>query len=173
MHDTTKFFLGKNKVMIKALGKHAEDEFEDNTAQLSRYLSGQVCLAFSNLGHKEFEKKISEYEVEDYAQAGQKATYSVFLEKGQEALKDYGHSMETQFRQLGLPTKLNFQKIELEQDVYVCKIGTVLSVEQAKLLKLLSHKMSKFTLKVLVHRSAKGKISRTDFGDEYLTRLKE
>ena len=22
MHDTTKFFLGKNKVMIKALGKH-------------------------------------------------------------------------------------------------------------------------------------------------------
>ena len=32
MHETTKFFLGKNKVMIKALGKHPEDEFEDNTA---------------------------------------------------------------------------------------------------------------------------------------------
>lgn len=85
-------------------------------------------------------------------------------------MKDHAHSMETQFRKLGLPTKLNFQKIELEQDVYVCKIGTVLSVEQAKLLKLLGHKMSKFTLKVLVHRSKKGKITRTDFGDEYLTR---
>ena len=67
MHETTKFFLGKNKVMIKALGKHPEDEFEDNTAQLSRYLTGQVCIAFSQLGMKEFEKKISEFETEDYA----------------------------------------------------------------------------------------------------------
>ena len=57
--------------------------------------------------------------------------------------------------------------------MYVCKIGTVLSVEQAKLLKLLSHKMSKFTLRVLVHRTKKGKITRTDFGDEYLARHKE
>ena len=40
MHKTSKFFLGKNKVMIKALGKHPEDEVEDNTAQLSRYLNG-------------------------------------------------------------------------------------------------------------------------------------
>ena len=32
MHDTTKFFLGKNKVMTRALGKHPEDEVEDNTA---------------------------------------------------------------------------------------------------------------------------------------------
>ena len=32
MSDSTKFFLGKNKVMIKALGKTAEDELEDNTA---------------------------------------------------------------------------------------------------------------------------------------------
>ena len=49
MHRTSKFFLGKNKVMIKALGKQPEDEVEDNTAQLSRYLNGQVCLAFSKL----------------------------------------------------------------------------------------------------------------------------
>ena len=40
MHDTSKFFLGKNKVMIKALGKSPEDELEDNTAQLSKYLIG-------------------------------------------------------------------------------------------------------------------------------------
>ena len=31
MHDTTKFFLGKNKVMQRALGRHPEDEVEDNT----------------------------------------------------------------------------------------------------------------------------------------------
>jgi len=32
MSDNTKFFLGKNKVMVKALGKNPEDELEDNTA---------------------------------------------------------------------------------------------------------------------------------------------
>jgi phage antirepressor YoqD-like protein len=53
-------------------------------------------------------------------------------------------------------------KIELEADVYVCKIGTTLSVEQAKLLKLLGHKMSKFSLKILMQRSKKGKITKTD-----------
>ena len=55
MHSSTKFFLGKNKVMSLALGKHPEDEVEDNTHQLSRYLTGQVCLAFSNLDVKAFQ----------------------------------------------------------------------------------------------------------------------
>jgi len=31
MHETTKMFLGKNKVMIKALGRSPEDEIADNT----------------------------------------------------------------------------------------------------------------------------------------------
>ena len=78
---------------------------------------------------KELESKISEIEVEDYAQAGAEATYTVFLEKGTEALKEFGHGMETQFRTLGLPTKLDMGKIVLETDVYICKIGTTLNVE--------------------------------------------
>ena len=32
MHESTKFFLGKNKVMIKALGTTPETEVQDNTA---------------------------------------------------------------------------------------------------------------------------------------------
>ncbi len=52
------------------------------------------------------------HEVDDFAQSGQDAAYTVFLEKGTDALKDYGHAMEPLLRQLGLPTKLNFQKIE-------------------------------------------------------------
>ena len=129
MTSTTKFFLGKNKVMIRALGRHPEDEVADNTAQLSRFLSGQVCLAFSNLEPKAFNAKLKEFEVEDFAQSGGQADYTVFLEKGTDALKDFGHAMETQFRTLGLPTKLNFQKIELLSDVYVCRDQAVLSVE--------------------------------------------
>ena len=86
-------------------------------------------MAFSSLTMKELQDKFKEYEVEDYAQAGAKASYTVFLEKGKSALEAYSHSMETQFRTLGLPTNLNMGKIELESDVYVCKTGTTLSVE--------------------------------------------
>ena len=31
LRDSSKFFLGKNKVMVRALGSHPEDEVEDNT----------------------------------------------------------------------------------------------------------------------------------------------
>ena len=67
MNKTTKFFLGKNKVMIRALGRHPEDEVDDNTAQLSRFLSGQVCIAFSHLDPKAFQAKLKEFEIEDFA----------------------------------------------------------------------------------------------------------
>ena len=48
LRDDTLFFLGKNKVIQVALGKTAETECADNTAQLGRYMRGQVCLVFSN-----------------------------------------------------------------------------------------------------------------------------
>ena len=159
MSESTRIFLGKNKVMIKALGRSPEDEVEDNSHILSKYLTGQVCLAFSNLSIKELEQKFGSFEVEDFAQSGQKATYDVVLEKGNKALEGFGHAMEPQLRVLGLPTRLYNGKIELLSEVYVCRSGATLSVEQAKLLKLLGHKMSSFSLKVLVSRTKRGKIS--------------
>ena len=72
--------------MIKALGRSPEDEIGDNTARLTRFLSGQVCVAFSNLGPKDFEKALSEHEVDDFAQAGAIATQDIFLQKGTDSL---------------------------------------------------------------------------------------
>ena len=40
LRETTKFFLGKNKVIAKALGHNSEDELKDNTSRLSQYLVG-------------------------------------------------------------------------------------------------------------------------------------
>ena len=60
-------FLGKNKVMIKALGRSPEDEIADNTHLLSKYLTGQVCLAFSSLSMKELEARLEKFTVEDFA----------------------------------------------------------------------------------------------------------
>ena len=153
--EDSKFFLGKNKVMQVALGKQPEDEAADNTHLLSRYLHGQVCLLLSNKGKEAIEKRFAELEQkhEDFATSGTKAAYTVFLQKGTDALDGYAHSLEPQLQMLGLPTKLNYQKIELLSDVYVCREGQTLNVEQCKILKILGHKMANFKLELLCQRS--------------------
>ena len=121
MKGESKFFLGKNKVMGVALGRTPEDEHADNSHLLTRYLLGSVCLLFSNMTLEQIQKSFEEFQTEDFAVAGQPASYTVHLEKGTKTLETYGHSMEPYFRTLGLPTKLNFQKIELLADVFVCR----------------------------------------------------
>ena len=107
LHGQVKFFLGKNKVMMKALGVSPESEYQDNTARLSKYLTGQVCLAFTDSEPKAFEKTLAKYEVDEFAQAGAEAPFDVFLAEGKEALDGYCHSMEPLLRELGLPTRLH------------------------------------------------------------------
>ena len=170
MRDS-KFFIGKNKVMQVALGRSPEEESADNTHLLSKYLRGQVCMLFTNKTEQELHKFLAKHEEPDFAKAGAKATHTVFLQKGAESLSEFGHGMEPYFRQLGLPTKLNMQKIELLADTFVCREGEVLNVEQCKILKLLGHQMAKFELKRLVVRDAKGKIKEFEAGREYLLKL--
>lgn len=43
----SRFFMGKNKVMMLALGKSEQDEYQDNLRQVSKRLKGQVSF---NLG---------------------------------------------------------------------------------------------------------------------------
>ena len=123
MREDSKFFLGKNKVMGVALGRSPEDEHADNSHLLTKYMTGQVCLLFTNLDKQGVEAAFKEAEKEDFACAGMPAAFTVHLEKGVKALDGFGHSMETHLRTLGLPTKLNFQKIELLADVFVCREG--------------------------------------------------
>ena len=107
IRDHSKFFIGKNKVMQVALGRSPEEETADNAHLLSKYLRGQVCLLFTDQTEKAVQAFIDAHHEPDFAKAGAKATYTVFLPKGTEALEGYGHGMEPYLRQLGLPTKLN------------------------------------------------------------------
>lgn len=122
----------------------------------------------TNKKSAELEQALKEQEVEDFASAGSKATYTVYLEKGVEALDGYGHGLEPYLKQLGLPIKLNMQKLELLSDTYVCREGETLNVEQAKILKLLGHKMSTFKPIMLAARNAKGQLKVTDQGKHHL-----
>ncbi len=93
-----------------------------------------------------------------FAKAGQKASKTVLLNKGFDALSVHSHALEPYLRKLGLPTKLNNQKIELLADTYVCKEGEEINVEQAKLLKLMGYQLSEFKFNVLSMRENSGKI---------------
>merc|ERR1712166_204319 len=168
MRSDSKFFIGKNKVIQVGLGRTSEDEFADNTHLLSKYMIGHVCLLATNKTHEKMIEELKEKEVEDFATAGVNATYDVFLAKGTEALSAYPHSLEPYLKLLGLSIKLNFQKLELLPDVYVCKEGQVLNVEQSKILKLLGYKMSTFRLTFLCQRTQKGKFREFDEGKQFL-----
>ena len=57
-----------------------------------------MCLLYTNKTEKEVQKFLDEHNEPDFAKAGAKATFTVFLQKGVEALEAYGHGMESYLR---------------------------------------------------------------------------
>eukprot|EP00826_Nyctotherus_ovalis_P000622 TRINITY_DN0_c945_g1_i2.p1 TRINITY_DN0_c945_g1~~TRINITY_DN0_c945_g1_i2.p1 ORF type:complete len:107 (+),score=16.07 TRINITY_DN0_c945_g1_i2:1-321(+) len=84
-----------------------------------------------------------------YARGGAVATSTVVLNAGEQALAQFAGSMEPQFRALGLPTRLVDEKIMLEHDVELAKIGEQLTVENAKILRLLGYKLGDFWIQII------------------------
>ncbi|XP_041129272.1 mRNA turnover protein 4 homolog [Polyodon spathula] len=142
----SRFFFGKNKVMMIALGKGHADEYKDNLHKVSKYLKGEVGLLFTNKTKEEVQEHFSQFKEMDFARSGNKASLAVTLDEG--PLEQFPHSMEPQLRQLGLPTALKKGVVTLLSDHMVCKEGDVLTPEQARILKLFGIKMAEF--KVLV-----------------------
>ncbi|RXM94669.1 mRNA turnover protein 4-like [Acipenser ruthenus] len=100
----SRFFFGKNKVMMIALGKGHADEYKDNLHKVSKYLKGEVGLLFTNKTKEEVQEHFSQFKEMDFARSGNKASMAVTLDEG--PLEQFPHSMEPQLRQLGLPTAL-------------------------------------------------------------------
>ncbi|KPP64635.1 mRNA turnover protein 4-like, partial [Scleropages formosus] len=126
----SRFFFGKNKVMMIALGKGPSDEYKDNLHKVA--VLG--VLYFSHF------KEV------DFARAGNKANMTVTLDEG--PLEQFPHSMEPQLRQLGLPTALKKGVVTLLKDYEVCKDGDILTPEQARILKLFGIEMAEFKVSV-------------------------
>lgn len=138
----SRFFFGKNKVMMVALGKNKEDEYKGNLSQVSKQLIGQRGLIFTNKTKDEVIQWFSEFKELDYARSGNVATQVISLDAG--PLDEFTHSMEPNLRQLGLPTSLQKGKVVLLKDHEVCKKGDILTPEQARILKLLGNPMAEF-----------------------------
>ncbi|XP_057702793.1 mRNA turnover protein 4 homolog isoform X1 [Corythoichthys intestinalis] len=142
----SRFFFGKNKVMIVAIGKGETDEYRDNLCQVSKHLRGEVGVLFTNKTKEEVQEYFSHYKEMDYARSGNRAQMDVTLDEG--PLEQFTHSMEPQLRQLGLPTALKKGVVTLLKDHTVCKDGDILTPEQARILKLLGIEMAEFKVTI-------------------------
>ncbi|KAJ8948781.1 hypothetical protein NQ318_022912 [Aromia moschata] len=140
----SRFFFGKNRVIALGFGKTVEDEVEEGLHKISGMLKGQCGLLFTNCKKQEVIDWFESYSVEEYARSGFEANKTVELNEG--PLKQFPHDIEPYLRKLGMPTKLDRGVVTLIKDFEVCKKGNILTPEQAKILKLLDHRLATFKL---------------------------
>uniref|UniRef100_A0A1B6CLC1 Ribosome assembly factor mrt4 n=1 Tax=Clastoptera arizonana TaxID=38151 RepID=A0A1B6CLC1_9HEMI len=165
----SRFFFGKNKVMSLALGKSPQEESQTNSHLLVKYIKGQCGLLFTKEPKKDVIDWFEQYKEDDFARSGNLATETVILPEG--PLPDFSHAIEPHLRQLGLPTSLQRGVVTLLKEHIVCKVGEMLSPEQARILKLLGKQMAEFKLTLIcvwtkdgsfekLHRKKKDKSSK-------------
>eukprot|EP00831_Metopus_contortus_P004401 TRINITY_DN11623_c0_g1_i2.p1 TRINITY_DN11623_c0_g1~~TRINITY_DN11623_c0_g1_i2.p1 ORF type:complete len:201 (+),score=48.18 TRINITY_DN11623_c0_g1_i2:274-876(+) len=154
--SSSKFFLGKNKVMQIALGKDEETEYQQNLHLLGKHIGGECGLLFTNNKPEEVHKFFASFSAATYAKGGVVANEDVILKAGKDAFSDLHGSMEPMVRSLGVPTHLEDEKIVLEKDFQLAKLGEELSVEKAKVLRFLGKKLGEFKIKLLAHWSKSG-----------------
>ncbi|KAI8835129.1 hypothetical protein BC829DRAFT_63891 [Chytridium lagenaria] len=131
--DTSKFFFGSNRVMAKALGETHEEEHKPGMMHVAKALVGEVGLLFSSLGLEEVKKEVAKHRTADFARGGGRAVRTVTLPEGpvrrvgevldegdldgetedyvtlvggESVLQPFPNNMETQLRDLGMPTLL-------------------------------------------------------------------
>jgi mRNA turnover protein 4 len=143
----SKFFIGKNRVLSKALGNTAEEEYAEGLSMVAKCLRNECGLLATNQSQEEVLDYFTRLAEPDFARTGGVATETVVLEQG--PLPDFGHSMEPQLRQLGLPASLVRGVVTLVKEHIVCMEGDVLTSEQARILKLLGHQHAEFRLKLV------------------------
>ncbi len=144
-----KLFYSKNKLIQVAIGYTPETECAERIHKLATHLKGHCGLICTNHNIDELRSFLATHESVEFARTGDVATETVSLEAGFDSLANYSHSMEVQFRKLGLPTMLYDGKVKMLADHVVCKEGEELTADQAQLLKLLRIQMGKFNMKLV------------------------
>jgi mRNA turnover protein 4 len=187
-----RFFIGKNRVMAKALGTTLEDEQREGISQLASKLSGEVGLLFVReeeskgyeLKTEEGEALISEEELisyldsleqGDFARPGSLATETVTVPSGPLITRDglpVPSNLEGQVRQCGMPVTLIRGVVVVPEgpDRVICNEGDKLNADQARLLKLLNYQMVTFRIRLLC-RYRNGVVADLESSEESETEI--
>lgn len=144
---SSRFFLGKNKVMQVALGKTQEDEYRPGLSKLAKHIKGQCGLLLTNKSLSDVIKSFDSFRRKDYARSGAIATETVKLKEG--VLHGQEASKVEYFKTLGMPVKVQQAQPYLMESFTVCKKGNVLTPEQCAILKQMGLEMADFKMRVI------------------------
>ena len=143
--NTSRFFFGKNKVMVRALGNSFQEEHRQNLHKVAQCIKGDCGLFFTDKPKEEVVKFFESFTESNFARSGCVATEDISVKKGP---LTFPGSMEVMLRGLGLKTLLKNGVIQLLADTQLCKKGDVLTPEQCRLLELFEIKMAEFRITV-------------------------
>lgn len=149
--ENSRIFVGKNRVIAKAIGQDEQSEVKPGLSGIGKQLQGPVGVLFTTSSPEEVQEWFEDYSRDDFARAGNVATKDVILEQGPVQLaldppENLPHSLEPQLRALGMPTELRRGVPTLIERFSVCKQGEKITSEKAQILKHLLIKDSKFRL---------------------------
>mmetsp|Transcript_31981 Transcript_31981/g.56152 ORF Transcript_31981/g.56152 Transcript_31981/m.56152 type:complete len:217 (-) Transcript_31981:84-734(-) len=144
---SSRFLIGRNKLMMVALGVDEESEYRSGVSGLAQKISGECGLLFTNMETKEVKKYFDDFKVSQFARAGNTATRKMTIPPGE--LPGLPVSMEPQLRRLGLPVRIKKGKLELAAETTVCEAGDSLSGEQCKVLEMFQEKMVSFRIHIV------------------------
>ncbi|KAH8923505.1 hypothetical protein BT69DRAFT_1262387 [Atractiella rhizophila] len=147
----SRILLGRNAVFRKSLGTTEEDEYRQGVRFISNRMEGEVGLLFTDEEPDVVRDWFDSYHPIDYARSGELASQDVLLPAG--TIKIEGDpapaSLEPQFRNNGLSTRLIRGAITLDNEHKVCSFGDKLDVKQAATLKLLQMPLATFQINLL------------------------
>jgi mRNA turnover protein 4 len=149
LRGSSRFFLGKNKVMQLALGKSVEDEYSSNLRRVSSHLIGQCGIIMTSLKEAEIKALFEEEITPEFANAGFVPKDTIHVDEG--PLEGWPVSMIDQFRRLGLSVEVRDSQVNLLKGFDLCTKGKPITPEQAKLLTLFDKKLAIFRLHLTCH----------------------
>ncbi|KIW90906.1 uncharacterized protein Z519_08689 [Cladophialophora bantiana CBS 173.52] len=161
----SRIMMGKNKVLMVALGQTEETECVPGVSALVPYVKGEVGLLFTNQEIPKIEEYFADWLNQDFARSGSTATRDVRIPPG-EIHTQYGVEggeddplpvqIEPTLRKLGIPTRLVKGRVMLEErpegsmdeeeGYLVCREGDTLDSRQTAILKILGVRMSEFRI---------------------------
>lgn len=141
----SKFFIGKNRIMVRALGTDEASEVKTNIHKISNLLHGDCMLFMTNEDKTDMLDFFRAHKTLDFARGGFVPIETIERHPGPMEL---AHSIEPHLRKLGMPTRLKNGIIHLDSEFILCQAAKAITPEQAKLLKLLSIKLADFHLDV-------------------------
>jgi len=151
LRDSSRFFLGSNKVLQVSLGREPSDEVRENIHNLVPFLKGHVGLMFTELTEEQVKRELCSIREPEFAKSGHAATKTISFSEGplEGPSGRLEHTLEPTLRKHGMPTRLNKGVVDLVTDFTLCTKGEALSPAQAALLRVFGVKMAVFRMKLV------------------------